>query len=77
MKGHYIICPPLLNEDKYSNWKVRMKFFVQTFDYGAWRIITRGSLEVSKEEERRDANDKAKAQQTTNATHTLFCGLNG
>ncbi|MBA0695673.1 hypothetical protein Gohar_026232 [Gossypium harknessii] len=29
-----------------------MKFFVQAFDYGAWKIISRGPLEVLKEKKR-------------------------
>ncbi|MBA0742292.1 hypothetical protein Gogos_015361 [Gossypium gossypioides] len=40
------MCPSLLNEENRSNWKVRMKFFVQAFDYGAWKLISKGPLEV-------------------------------
>ncbi|MBA0694078.1 hypothetical protein Goari_004408 [Gossypium aridum] len=45
-EGHSIMCHPLLNCVNHSQWKVKMKFFVQAFDYDAWRIITRGPLEV-------------------------------
>ncbi|MBA0687105.1 hypothetical protein Goari_014667 [Gossypium aridum] len=55
------MCPPLLNEENRSNWKAMMKFFVQAFYYGAWKLISKGPLEVLKEEERCDANDNAKA----------------
>ncbi|MBA0618658.1 hypothetical protein Godav_027971 [Gossypium davidsonii] len=60
-KGHSILCPPFLNEENRSNWKAMMKFFVQAFDYGAWKLISKGPLEVLKEEERWDANDNLKA----------------
>ncbi|MBA0757963.1 hypothetical protein Gotri_021005, partial [Gossypium trilobum] len=74
-EGHYTMCPTLLNEENHSNWKVKMKFFIQAFDYGAWKIISRGLLETPKEEERWDANDKAKTQSNSKAMHTLFCAM--
>ncbi|TYH13015.1 hypothetical protein ES288_A06G111700v1 [Gossypium darwinii] len=48
MKCHSIMCHPLLNSVNHSQCKVKMKFFVQAFDYDAWRIIARGPLEVPK-----------------------------
>ncbi|MBA0722931.1 hypothetical protein Golax_003561 [Gossypium laxum] len=81
-RGHSIMCHPLLNSVNHSQWKVKMKFFVQAFDYDAWRIITRGPLEVPKRK-RWDANDKENAQLNFKANsesnfyvmHILLCAM--
>ncbi|KAH1037913.1 hypothetical protein J1N35_039656 [Gossypium stocksii] len=49
------------------------EIFVQTFDYGAWRIISKGPLEIPNEEERWDENDNQCSIQFQGYAHTPLC----
>ncbi|MBA0781014.1 hypothetical protein Gotri_001976 [Gossypium trilobum] len=49
------------------------EIFVQTFDYGAWRIISKGPLEIPNEEERWDENDNQGSIQFQSYVHTPLC----
>ena len=39
-----------LRSDNYKTWKIKMRSFLQGFDYQTWLIVSRGPLEITKED---------------------------
>ncbi|KAH1072580.1 hypothetical protein J1N35_024908 [Gossypium stocksii] len=74
-EGQSIVRPSFFNDEGYSYWSTKMKFFIEVNGYFVWKIIINSGLEVGKDEDDRDANDKNKAQLNAKAINTLFCAL--
>ncbi|TYH94615.1 hypothetical protein ES332_A12G051700v1 [Gossypium tomentosum] len=77
MDGQPIVRPSFFNDESSSYWSTKMKFFIEINDF-FWKIIINSDLEVGKDEDNWDANDKNKAQLNANSINILFCmlGLN-
>ncbi|XVF47486.1 hypothetical protein PTKIN_Ptkin03bG0112700 [Pterospermum kingtungense] len=41
-EGQSIMRPPFFDGENYSDWKNRMKLFIQANDYDVWRLIVHG-----------------------------------
>ncbi|KAL9314751.1 hypothetical protein ACSQ67_020203 [Phaseolus vulgaris] len=84
-EGQSILKPPYFNGRKYSEWKGRMRIFIQSVDFKLWLVIKNGpkiptkmvdNEEVEKSEDEYDEEDMKNLELEAKAKNILYCGLN-
>ena len=51
LKGGLVVRPPLLDENNYGYWKVRMCAFIKSMDKLAWKAVLNGRTPPIKKDE--------------------------
>ncbi|RZB90724.1 Ankyrin repeat-containing protein isoform B [Glycine soja] len=84
-EGHSISRPPYFNGRNYTEWKERMKIFIQSVDFKLWLLIKNGpkvptklvdNEEVEKTEDEYDEEDMKNLELEAKAKNILHCALN-
>ncbi|KHN24822.1 hypothetical protein glysoja_044100, partial [Glycine soja] len=84
-EGHSISRPPYFNGRNYTEWKERMKIFIQSVDFKLWLLIKNGpkvptklvdNEEVEKSEDEYDEEDMKNLELEAKAKNILHCALN-
>ncbi|MQM02076.1 hypothetical protein Taro_034835 [Colocasia esculenta] len=70
-KGQSVNSPPLFDGEDYNYWKIRMKFFLQGYDYQLWSIIEDEDLIVLSSRENWTDNDS----QNNKVKNIICCAL--
>ncbi|KAG5116623.1 hypothetical protein JHK84_042736 [Glycine max] len=84
-EGHSISRPPYFNGRNYTEWKERMRVFIQSVDFKLWLVIKNGpkvptklvdNKEVEKSEDEYDEDDMKSLELEAKAKNILHCALN-
>ncbi|XP_058759386.1 uncharacterized protein LOC131632665 [Vicia villosa] len=70
-----ILEPPYFDGENCSEWKERMKIFIQSVDFKLWLVIKNGT-KIEKSEDEYNDEDMKMMEQEAKAKHILFCALN-
>ncbi|KAG5006114.1 hypothetical protein JHK85_024656 [Glycine max] len=85
MEHHSISSPPRFDGKNFTEWKERMRTFIQSVDFKLWLVIKNGpkvptklvdNEEVEKSEDEYDEEDMKNSELEAKARHILYCTLN-
>ncbi|KAL2340246.1 hypothetical protein Fmac_008186 [Flemingia macrophylla] len=84
-EGHSILRPPCFDGKKYTDWKERMRIFIQSVDFKLWFVIKNGpkiptklvnNEAVEKSEDEYDEEDMKNLELEAKARNILYCAMN-
>ncbi|KAL2340224.1 hypothetical protein Fmac_008164 [Flemingia macrophylla] len=84
-EGHSILRPPCFDGKNYSDWKERMRIFIQSVDFKLWFVIKNGpkiptklvsNEAVEKSEDENDEEDMKNLELEAKARNILYCAMN-
>ena len=72
-EGASVQRPPLLDGTNFSYWKARMKAFIKSMDYKAWRAILTGWTHPMKTNDNNETAKKSEVEWTVEEDRLASC----